>query len=95
MLAIKIDNPEIENRFKEYAKKQKKSLEDLVSEAMNLFLDINKKDDKLLYTKKDPMKHLHTIQYEDDGEDLSDVQPYSRVEDAEKYVHSLRRERIK
>ena len=95
MLAIKIDNPEIENRFKEYAKKQKKSLEDLVSEAMNVFLDINKNDDKLLYTKKDPMKHLHVIQYEDDGEDLSDVQLYSRVEDAAKYVHNLRRERIK
>jgi hypothetical protein len=26
MLAIKIDNPEIENRFKEYAKKQKNLL---------------------------------------------------------------------
>ena len=95
MIAVKIDNPEIENKFKEYAKKQKKSLEDVVSEAMKLFLDINKKNDELIYTKKDPMKHLHKIKYEDDGEDLSDVTPYSYVQDVGKYVHDLRRSKTK
>lgn len=93
MLAIKIDNPEIEAKFKEYAKKHKKSLEDVVSEAMKIFLDKNKGDDELIYIKKDPMKHLHKIEYTDDGEDLSDVKPYSDVEDSALYVHKLRRER--
>jgi hypothetical protein len=95
MLAIKIDNPEIENKFKEYARKQKKSLEDVVSEAMKLFLDLHKKDDELSFTKKDPMKHIHKIEFEDDGENLSDVKPYSHVDDAAKYVHDLRRVRAK
>ncbi len=93
MLAIKIDNPEIESAFKKYAKQQKKALEDVVSEAMKLFLDMHKKDDALVYTKKDPMKHLHKIKYDDDGEDLSDVKPYSHIEDSALYVHNLRRER--
>lgn len=43
MLAIKIDNPEIENRFKQYSKQNKKTVEDLVSDALKLFLDKNKK----------------------------------------------------
>ena len=42
MLAIKIDNPEIETRFKQYAKQHKKTAEDLASEALKMFLDINK-----------------------------------------------------
>ena len=95
MLAIKIDNPEIENRFKQYAKRNKKAVEDLASEALQMFLDMHKKDDELEYTKKDPMKHLHKINYEDDGEDLSDVTPYSHVEDSALYIHDLRRERAK
>jgi len=94
MLAIKIDNPDIENRFKEYAKQHKKAIEDVVSDAMKLFLDINKKDDKLVYTKRDPMQYIHKIEYEyDDNEDLSDVIPYSHIEDSAKYIHDLRREK--
>ena len=95
MLAIKIDNPEIESKFKEYAKQQKKAIEDVVSEAMKLFLDTHKKDDEIVYTKKDPMKHIRTIKYDDDGEDLSDVKPYGHIEDSAKYIHDLRRERAK
>ena len=95
MLAIKIDDPEIENRFKQYAKKNKKAVEDLASEALKMFLDMHKKDDELVYTKKDPLKHLHKINYEDDGEDLSEVTPYGHVEDSALYIHELRRERAK
>lgn len=97
MLAIKIDNPEIENRFKEYAAQNKKAVEDLVSDALKMFLDMKKQDGELMYTKKDPMKHLHKIEYdyEDDGEDLSDVKLYSHVDDVAKYVHDLRRVRDK
>jgi hypothetical protein len=39
------------------------------------------------------MQHISKIKYEDDGEDLSDVNPYSHVEDSAKYIHDLRRER--
>ena len=92
MLAIKIDNPDIENRFKEYAKQQKKAIEEVVSDAMELFLEIHSKDNKLSYTKKDPMKHLHKVEYEDDGENLSDVKLYAQVEDSALYIHKLRRE---
>ena len=42
MLAIKIDNPEIETRFKQYAAQHKKAVEDLASEALKMFLDTNK-----------------------------------------------------
>jgi len=94
MLAIKIDNPDIENKFKQYAKQQKKALEDVVNDAMKLFLDMHKKDDELVYTKKDPTKHLHKIEYEDDGEDLSDVKLYSHIKDVAKYTHDLRRARV-
>ena len=97
MLAIKIDNPEIETRFKQYAAQHKKAVEDLASEAIKMFLDLHKKDDELVYTKKDPMKYLNTrnYEYEDDGEDLSDVKPFSHIEDVAKYVHDLRRVRVK
>ena len=95
MLAIKIDNPNIENRFREYALQHKKTIEDVVNDAMQLFLEMHKKDDEILYKKKDPMKHLHQIEYKDDGENLDDVQPYSQVEDSALYIHNLRRERTK
>ena len=94
MLAIKIDNPEIENRFKEYAVQHKKAVEELVSDALKMFLDTKKQDDELIYTKKGPLKHLHKIEYAyDDGEDLSDVKLYSHVDDVAQYVHNLRRAR--
>jgi len=93
MLAIKIDNPEIENKFKEYAKQQKKAIEDVVSEAMKLFLDMHKKDNELIYIKQDPMQHIVKSDYEDDGECLDDVKPYAYIKDSAQYVNDLRRER--
>jgi len=93
MLAIKIDNPEIESAFKKYAKQQRKALEDVVSEAIKLFLDMHKKDDKLIYIKQDSMQHIVKSNYKDDGECLDDVKPYAYVKDSAQYVHDLRRER--
>jgi len=93
MLAIKIDNPEIENRFREYAKQQKIAIEDVASVAIKLFLDTQKKDDTLVYTKKDPMKHIVKSNYTDDGECLDDVKPYAYVKDSAQYIHDLRREK--
>ncbi len=92
MLAIKIDNPEIESAFKKYAKQQKKALDDVVSEAMKLFLDMHKKDDEIIYTKQDPRQHIVKSNYEDDGECLDDVKPYAYVKDSAQYIHDLRRE---
>ena len=95
MLAVKINNPEIETRFKQYAIEHKKAIEDLVNDALKMFLDMNKKSDKLVYTKKDPMKHLHAIEHDNDDEDLSDVKPYGHIEDSASYIHNLRRVRAK
>ena len=95
MLAIKINNPVIESQFREYASQHKKAIEDVVSSAMQLFLDTHKKDTEIVYAKKDPMKHIHTIEYKDDGENLDDVNPYSHIEDSALYIHNIRRERIK
>jgi len=83
----------IENRFREYAKQQKIAIEDVASVAIKLFLDTQKKDDTLVYTKKDPMKHIVKSNYTDDGECLDDVKPYAYVKDSAQYIHDLRREK--
>jgi hypothetical protein len=89
MLAVKIDNPDMENQFKHYAMKHKKTIEDVISDAMKLFLSMQKKDDKLVYTKKDPMQYIHKIEYEYD--DLCDDVALTHIEDSAKYIHDLRR----
>ena len=93
MLSLKIDNPEIENRFKQYAKKHNKNLDDVANEAMNLFFEFLKQDDELIYVKRDPMKHLRNTIYIDDDEDLSDVKPYAHIEDSALYIHNLRKKK--
>ena len=49
---------------------------------MKLFIDTHTKEDKLIYTKKDPIKYLDKIKYQDDNEDLSDVRLFSHIEDS-------------
>ena len=90
MLAIKIDNPDMENQFKHYAMEHKKTIEDVISDAMKLFLSMQKKDDKLVYTKKDPMQYIHKIEYEYD-DDLCDDVALTHIKDSAKYIHDLRR----
>lgn len=90
MLAIKIDNPEIESRFRKLAKKNKKAIHELASDALKLYLDVYK-NDELVYAKKDPLKNIHKVDFQDDGEDLSNVELYSRTKDSAKYIHKLRR----
>ena len=92
MLAIKIDNPEIESRFREYAKQQKKGLEDIASEAIKIFLDMQKGEDALVYIKKDPNKHLTKINRQYDKE-YCDTVALTHIEDSAKYVHDLRRKK--
>ena len=89
MFAIKIENQEFENKFIEFAKTQKKTIEDVAIDALKYFMNINN-NDNLVYTKKDPLKHLHTINYEYD-EELCDDVALTHIEDSAKYVHDLRR----
>ena len=92
MLTVKIENQELENNFLEFAKNHKRAVEDVVVDAMKYFMNMQNKD-KLVYQKKDPLKHLHKIKYEYDNEDLSDVKPYDHIEDSAKYIHNLRKQR--
>jgi len=92
MLAIEINNPEIETRFEHFAKTSKKSMEDLASEALKIFLDMHKSDEQFSFTKKDPMKHLHEIHYPYD-EALCDDAALTHIEDSAQYVHDMRRKR--
>jgi len=59
---------------------------------MKLFLDMQKKDDTLVYVKKDPMKYIHKIEYEYD-DDLCDDVALTHIEDSAKYIHDLRRQK--
>ena len=92
MLTLNIDNKELENKFLEFAKIQKRAVEDVAIDAMNYFISIQR-EEKLVYTKKDPLKHLRKIEVDFDDEDLSDVKPYGHIEDSAKYIHDLRRKR--
>lgn len=92
MLAIKIDNPDMEDRFRQYAAQQRKSVEDLINDALKMFLDTQKKDQKFIYTKKDPIQHLHQIAREYD-DDFCDEIALEHIENSAEYVHNLRRTR--
>ncbi len=80
-----------------FVKSQKKTVEDVALDAIKKFMDSNlKKENKLVYTKKDPLKHIHRIvreydEYEEDN--LKNVTPYSHIEDSGLYIHNLRREK--
>ncbi len=50
-------------------------------------------EQKLVYTTKDPMKHLTKLNYEYDKDLCDDVKPYSHIDDSAKYIHDLRRKR--
>lgn len=80
----------MEEQLKAFVQEQK----EITVEALKSFFDSFGTKKKFNYTKKDPRKHMHKIVYVDeDNEDLSDVKPYSHIEDSAKYVHDLRRQR--
>ena len=91
MLAIKIDKPDIERRLKEYAKEHKKPIDDLINDAIQLFLDSKK--DKLKYPKKDPLNHLQKIEY-DYNEELCDDTALTHIQNSAEFVHNLRRKKV-
>jgi len=89
MLAINIDNSEIENRFREYASQHKKAVEYLVSDALKMFLDLHKKEDGIVYVKKNLMKCLHKIKSNYD-EEFCDEVGLTQIEYSANYIHDLR-----
>lgn len=91
MLTLKIENKELENKFLEFAKKQHKAVEEVAQEAMKYFINMQK-EDKLVYTKKDPLKHLRKTVRDYDEEMCDDV-ALTHIEDSAKYIHDLRKKR--
>jgi len=57
MLTLKIENSELENKFIEFAKSQKKAVEEVAVDAMTYFMSMKKESKGITYTKKDPLKH--------------------------------------
>jgi len=91
-ITLKIDNPDIEEQLKQFIKEQK----EITLEALNSFINSFQKQEKLIYKKRDPRKYSSKIEYiDEDNEDLSDVKPYSHIEDSGQYIHDLRRKRVR
>ena len=91
-LQVTIDNPDLEKELLAFVKDKKQNIEEITLEALQIFIDSFGKKEKFHYTKRDPKKFSHKIEFDDD-EDLSDVKPYSHIEDSGKYIHDLRRKR--
>jgi len=94
MLTFKIEDKEFETKFLEYVKVKKQTIEDVALDAINKLIDTSKK--KLVYKVKDPLKHLHKVNYnydEDISDGLDDVKPYNHIENSAVYVHNLRRKK--
>jgi len=91
-LQITIDNPDLEKEILALLKDKKQNIEEITVEALKSFVDSFSQKEKFHYTKRDPKKFSHKIEFDDD-EDLSDVKPYADIEDSGKYIHDLRRKR--
>ncbi len=91
-ITVKIDNPDLEKQLIEFVKQQKQDLEEITIEALTNFIDLFHKRKKFNFKKKNPIEHSRKIEYIDD-EDLSNVKPYSYIEDSGEYIHNLRREK--
>ena len=89
MLAIKIDNKDLENSFLEFAKDKKESLDSIVCEAIQYFM-LNKETTQIKYRKKDVTKHIRKIAREYD-EALCSEKSLSHIEDSAEFIHNLRR----
>ena len=85
MLALQIDNIEIESVFVDKFKSNKKDFIDFIARNLEQF----KPSKNLQYTKKNPMEHIQTISYIDDNENLSDVTPYNHIKNSAQYIHDI------
>ena len=61
MLAININDTNIEKRCQDYAKEHKQSLETIAKDAITSWLDKLKNNNRFEYTTKDPTKYTRNI----------------------------------
>ena len=94
-MTLNIDNPNIfEKELFDFIKNERDGLKHITVDALKSFLDTSLNDKKLSFKKKNPLKHLSQIEYNDeDKESLDEVKPYENVDDSGKYIHDLRRKR--
>jgi len=90
-LILNIDNQELEDTLKDFAKKHKKALEQVAIDAIKQFIGLTYKN-KIEYQKKDVTKHMHVIKKEFD-EELCDDKALQDIEDSASYIHDLRRQK--
>jgi hypothetical protein len=90
MLAIKIDNKDLETSFLEFANKQKESLENLASEAIRYFI-AQKNKQTVNYQKKDISNYLKPITRKYDENYCDDI-ALTHINDSAKYIHDTRRD---
>jgi hypothetical protein len=90
MLAIKIENKDLESSFLEFANNQKESLENLASEAIRYFI-AQKNKQNIKYQKKDITKYLKTISREYDEKYCDDI-ALTHINNSANYIHNARRD---
>jgi hypothetical protein len=90
MLTLRIKNQKVENQFIEFSKHQNKAIDILAIDAIKSFMKLSKQN-KLNYTKKNPLKHTHKRLIEYDEEMCDDV-ALTHIQDSASYIHDLRRQ---
>ncbi len=91
-IVLNIENQELEDTLKRYAKQHKKKIEQVAIDAIKQFAEfIN--NNKIEYKQRDVTKHMHVIKKELDDENLDDVVPYSYIQDSAEHIRELRRKR--
>ena len=92
IITIKIDNPNLEQKLREFVKQQKQDLEEITIEALNNFIDKFYQKKKFDFKKKDPRKHSRIIKRDYNEKDVDKVALLD-IKDSAKYIHNLRREK--
>ncbi len=87
MLALQIDNPEVENIFNEQFKSNKNDFIDFITRSLKHF----KKDEVTLqYITKNPFENMKKLEYEDKEKNLTN--PFENIDDVVSYSKKLRSE---
>ncbi len=87
MLALQIENSEIESIFADKFKSNKKDLIDFIAKS---FKQLKKTDDIFSFNTFDPKLNSYTISSDDD-KDLIKTNPYKDIADTLSFANSLRK----
>ncbi len=87
-ITLNIDIPESEKQLAEFVREHKDIAVEALKDAMGSF----RKDEKIVYKKRDPRKYSHIIKREYNSEDADDV-ALLHIDDSAKFIHDLRRQR--